>query len=92
MGIVAIPGIIVAILFFFIKDYKTIELMKDGPKGTKAEERKKIKVAVEKQQSFNALITNYKKNGEIYRCQIEAFPVFNKKGLLVNFIALENAA
>lgn len=29
-GIVAIPGIIVAILFFFIKDYKTVGLIKKG--------------------------------------------------------------
>ncbi len=46
LGIVAIPGIIVAILFFFIKDYKTIELVKNEPKGTRAEERKKIKMSV----------------------------------------------
>lgn len=29
-GIVAVPGLIVAILFFFIKDYKTIGLIKNG--------------------------------------------------------------
>ncbi len=29
-GVVAIPGLIVAILFFFIKDYKTIGLYKNG--------------------------------------------------------------
>ncbi|PKN34031.1 MAG: hypothetical protein CVU61_10600 [Deltaproteobacteria bacterium HGW-Deltaproteobacteria-19] len=32
-GIVAIPGAIVAILFFFIRDYKTIELVKTIKKG-----------------------------------------------------------
>lgn len=29
-GIVALPGLIVAVLFFFIKDYKTVGLEKDG--------------------------------------------------------------
>ena len=29
-GIVALPGIIIAILFFFIKDYKTVALTKNG--------------------------------------------------------------
>ena len=34
LGIVAIPGMIVAILFFFVKDYKTIGLVKeDAAKG-----------------------------------------------------------
>lgn len=29
-GVVAIPGLIVALLFFFIKDYKTVSLVKNG--------------------------------------------------------------
>jgi len=29
-GLVAIPGLVVAILFFFVKDYKTVELVKNG--------------------------------------------------------------
>jgi len=29
-GVVALPGLIVAILFFFIKDYKTVGLLKNG--------------------------------------------------------------
>jgi sugar phosphate permease len=31
LGIVAIPGIIVAILFFFVKDYRTVGLLKKKP-------------------------------------------------------------
>ena len=36
-GLVAIPGLIVAILFFFVKDYKTVDLVKtvDVDKGVK---------------------------------------------------------
>jgi predicted MFS family arabinose efflux permease len=29
-GIVALPGLIVALLFFFSKDYKTVRLLKNG--------------------------------------------------------------
>jgi MFS family permease len=32
-GLVAIPGAIVAILFFFVKDYKTVELVKTNESG-----------------------------------------------------------
>ncbi len=44
LGIVAIPGLIVAILFFFIKDYKTVGLVKSPSKQEKSESRKKIKM------------------------------------------------
>lgn len=33
-GLVAIPGMIISILFFFIKDYKTVDLIRSG-KGEK---------------------------------------------------------
>lgn len=61
--------------------------------GAKTEitERQKIKIAVDIQSSFESIITNYKKDGSIYKCHIEGYPVFNKKGNLVNFIAIENA-
>jgi MFS family permease len=46
LGIVAIPGMLVAIAFFFIKDYKTIHLLKsDGP-STSADEPPKVKMSV----------------------------------------------
>lgn len=31
LGLVAIPGIIVAVLFFFVKDYRTVDLVKRDP-------------------------------------------------------------
>jgi predicted MFS family arabinose efflux permease len=34
-GIVAIPGMIIAILFFFVKDYKTVELIKSADDKTR---------------------------------------------------------
>lgn len=46
LGIVAIPGLIIAVLFFFIKDYKTIELQKTSQAGEKTTERHKIKMSL----------------------------------------------
>lgn len=46
LGIVAIPGIIIATLFFFVKDYKTIELFKNEPIGNKHKEIRNIKMSV----------------------------------------------
>ncbi len=46
LGIVAIPVLIVAILFFFIKDYKTIELEKRDSGVNKITERQKVRMSV----------------------------------------------
>ena len=46
LGIVAIPGFIIAILFFFVKDYKTIGLIKTVTKQEKKAERKKVRMSI----------------------------------------------
>ncbi len=46
LGIVAIPGMIIAILFFFIKDYKTIDLERTDPKTLKNIENKKVRMSI----------------------------------------------
>jgi MFS family permease len=46
LGIVAIPGMIIAILFFFVKDYKTIGLEKTVTKEEKKAERKKVRMSI----------------------------------------------
>ena len=46
LGIVALPGMIIAILFFFVKDYKTIGLEKTETKADKKAERKKVRMSV----------------------------------------------
>ncbi len=46
LGIVAIPGMIIAILFFFVKDYKTIGLEKTITKQDKKAERKKVRMSI----------------------------------------------
>lgn len=76
--------------------YRADEVIGRHPKIFQGEEttmasRKHIKIAVEKQQPFSCDIINYRKDGTLYTCHIEGYPIFNKKGQLVNFIALENA-
>jgi len=46
LGIVAIPGMIIAILFFFVKDYKTIGLEKTITETGKKAERKKVRMSI----------------------------------------------
>ncbi len=53
---------------------------------------KTIRDAVSKQLPFEVSILNYKKDDSTYMCQIKGFPVRNKKGKLVNYIAFEQAA
>jgi MFS family permease len=45
-GLVALPGLVVAILFFFIRDYKTIGLVKNKPVEERKKERRLIKMSV----------------------------------------------
>ena len=46
LGLVAIPGFIVAVLFFFVKDYKTVGLIKNQSKVDKTAERKVVKMSI----------------------------------------------
>lgn len=46
LGIVAIPGMIIAILFFFVKDYKTVGLERTVKEEAKIAERKKVKMSI----------------------------------------------
>jgi PAS domain S-box-containing protein len=51
-----------------------------------------IREAIENKIPFSKQVLNYKKNGSLYYCNIDGFPIFNKKGDLVHFIAFEEAA
>jgi MFS family permease len=46
LGIVAVPGLIVAVLFFFIKDYKTIELEKTIKEKEITKDKGKVRMSV----------------------------------------------
>lgn len=77
--------------------YQPSEVVGNSPKmfqgtGTSAEKRAEINNAISVRKPFEATLVNYRKNGEPYDCHIRSFPIFNKKGELTHFIALEKAA
>lgn len=77
--------------------YEPSEVVGNSPKmfqgrDTSPKKRAEINQAIATQKPFEATLINYKKNGEIYECHIRSFPIFNKKGELTHFIALEKAA
>lgn len=77
--------------------YKPSEVVGNSPKmfqgkGTSVEKRAEINDAIKNRLPFNATLVNYQKNGAPYDCHIRSFPIFNKKGELTHFIALEKAA
>lgn len=45
--------------------------------------------AIKRQEPFETVILNYRKDGSMYKCWIKGQPIRNKKGKLVNFIAFE---
>lgn len=49
----------------------------------------KISEAIKKEEAFEAVILNYRKDGSPYKCWIKGKPILNRKGQLVNFIAFE---
>lgn len=82
---------------YAMNGYRTDEVIGKHPKmfqgeATSIASRKKIKTAIEKQVPFECDIANYRKDGMIYTCHIEGYPIFNKQGQLVSFIDLENVA
>jgi len=46
LGIVAVPGLIIAVLFFFIKDYKTVHLEKTETTTDRIAERRKVRMTL----------------------------------------------
>lgn len=62
--------------------------MFQGPTTSKTvveEMREAIKLKI----PFEKTIENYRKDGRVYKCKINASPVFNLKGKLTHFIAFE---
>src|SRR5690606_19190877 len=77
--------------------YHAFELIGKSPiifqgELTSAESKNKIRTAIKNQLPFKDIILNYKKDGSTYLCDIEAFPKFNKKGVLINYVAFEKIA
>jgi len=78
LGIVAIPGLIISILFFFVKDYKTIGLEKTVTKADKKAERKKVRMSI-----LDMLIEFLAKPSLIFTYLGMAVVVFTTTSLLI---------
>jgi PAS domain S-box-containing protein len=77
--------------------YQPEEIIGKSPKlfqgeATCQETSGEIRKAIENNQPFEKVVINYRKDGEIYKCHIKSFPIFNKQGELSHFIAFEKAA
>jgi PAS domain S-box-containing protein len=77
--------------------YLPTEVLGNSPKMFQGEATDRIvsseiSSAIKLQQSFEKTVLNYKKNGDVYSCLIKGYPVFNKKGQLIHYIAFEKAA
>ena len=57
---------------------------------TKAETRAYVRSAIQNTQPFETTIINYRKDGSLYHCHIQAVPLFNRNKQLVHFIAFES--
>ncbi len=77
--------------------YSPEEVIGKSPKmfqGEKSDSKtlKVISSAIDRQEPFEVSIVNYKKDKSTYVCHIKGFPVRDKRGKLVNYIAFEQAA
>ncbi|MFM1808731.1 MAG: hypothetical protein RLZZ242_1456 [Bacteroidota bacterium] len=56
---------------------------------TQIEERAFFRDQLKSGKSFTARITNHRKNGEAYLCEVKIVPLFNEANQLSHYIALE---
>lgn len=80
---------------FEMNGYRPAEIIGFSPKLfqgplTDVDQKKMVAASINDHVAFQTTLINYRKDGSLYRCSIEAYPVFNRSGLLVNFIAFEN--
>lgn len=82
---------------YSMNGYHPYEIIGKSPKIfqgklTSEENKNTIRVAIQNRQPFKEILINYRKDGSTYLCEINAFPKFNKKGELINYIAFEKIA
>lgn len=80
-----------------INGYRTKEIIGKSPtifqgEATSSATKTRIKTALNDLKPFKEVILNYRKNGDSYWCEIEAYPMFSEKGEFLNYIALEKFA
>ncbi|WP_025743630.1 PAS domain-containing protein [Aquimarina pacifica] len=77
--------------------YSNEEVVGNSPKMFQGEDTcpkmsKKIRNAVDRQIPFEASLLNYRKDNSTYMCEIKGFPVHDKNGKLIHYIAFEKVA
>ena len=77
--------------------YKPEEVIGKQPKlfqgkDTDPDVRRQIREAIVRRLPFKGTILNYRKDGSPYQCLVEEYPVWNKGGVLVHFVAFEKIA
>jgi len=65
--------------------------MFQGPETDKAIS-KSIRTLVNDQQKFEYVLKNYKKDRSLYNCHIKGYPIYDKKGILIKYVAVEKVA
>ena len=74
--------------------YQAKEVIGKSPKlfqgpATQASSRMMIRNALTEMKPFTCSILNYRKDGTLYNCLIEGYPVINESGRLINYVAIE---
>lgn len=77
--------------------YRPFEVLGKSPKIfqgplTTAVSKRNIGKAIQDQVPFKEVVFNYRKDGSTYLCEIEAYPMYNRAGALVHYIAFERLA
>lgn len=81
---------------FEMTGYKANEVLGRSPsmfQGTCTMESQKAEVrkAIAASSPFHTVVTNYRKDGSQYACEIEGYPLVNLGGAATHFIAFESA-
>ncbi|OOV28826.1 hypothetical protein BXU11_02465 [Flavobacterium sp. LM5] len=76
--------------------YTEKEVLGNSPKmfhgaKTNMKTSREIREKINNCLPFESKVINYKKNGKTYDCLIKSYPIFDAKGKLTHFIALEKA-
>ncbi|WP_370869416.1 PAS domain-containing protein [Sediminibacterium sp.] len=78
-----------------MKDYLPSEVLGQTPRmfqgeATESKTRAVIRRAMSRLRPFHVVMTNYRKNGTSYRCEINVQPVLSKTHFPTHFIAFQN--
>jgi PAS domain S-box-containing protein len=74
--------------------YKQEEVIGQTPSFLQGEEtnvncKYLLKIAIDQEVPFHSRLVNYDRDGNLYGCEIHAFPIYNGSGKLSHYIAFE---